>query len=126
MKFVNSTVKILCFFGAQISTVTALAFHINPGTIVLIISILLFISETFPKNAWTNNRQSRYPGIHCIFAVILLWSGPIAIDLFKNTIPIFDFFVCIMALQLVFVVLMTLESKGLPLEELKHKMFNHE
>jgi hypothetical protein len=45
------------------------------------------------------------------------------IDIFKeNPWPIFAFFALMMVLQLIFVLFMMPETKGLSLEELEHKM----
>lgn len=119
----------------------ALAFHNNLGSIVLMISILVFIashaigqgaviwvfiSEIFPNNVRANG-QSFGTGIHWIFAALITLAGPVVIDLFKeNPWPIFAFFAFMMVLQLVFVLFMMPETKGLSLEELEHKMLNNE
>lgn len=119
----------------------ALAFHNNLGAIILMVSILLFIashaigqgaviwvfiSEIFPNNVRANG-QSFGTGIHWIFAALITLAGPVVIDLFKeNPWPIFAFFAFMMVLQLVFVLFMMPETKGLSLEELEHKMLNHE
>ncbi|MBP6182761.1 sugar porter family MFS transporter [Flavobacterium sp.] len=119
----------------------ALAFHNNLGSIVLMISILVFIashaigqgaviwvfiSEIFPNNVRANG-QSFGTGIHWIFAALITLAGPVVIDFFKeNPWPIFAFFAFMMVLQLVFVLFMMPETKGLSLEELEHKMLNNE
>jgi sugar porter (SP) family MFS transporter len=119
----------------------ALAFHNNLGAIILMISILVFIashaigqgaviwvfiSEIFPNNVRANG-QSFGTGIHWIFAALITLAGPVVIDLFKeNPWPIFAFFAFMMVLQLVFVLFMMPETKGLSLEELEHKMLNNE
>ncbi|MFV5700555.1 sugar porter family MFS transporter [Flavobacterium sp. XS2P12] len=119
----------------------AFAFHNNLGAIILMISILLFIashaigqgaviwvfiSEIFPNNVRANG-QSFGTGIHWIFAALITLAGPVVIDLFKeNPWPIFAFFAFMMVLQLVFVLFMMPETKGLSLEELEHKMLNNE
>lgn len=119
----------------------ALAFHNNLGAIILMLSILLFIashaigqgaviwvfiSEIFPNNVRANG-QSFGTGIHWIFAALITLAGPVVIDLFKeNPWPIFAFFAFMMVLQLVFVLFMMPETKGLSLEELEHKMLNNE
>ncbi|MFV8373701.1 sugar porter family MFS transporter [Flavobacterium sp. LB1P62] len=122
-------------------TMVALAFHNNLGSIILMVSILLFIashaigqgaviwvfiSEIFPNNVRANG-QSFGTGIHWIFAALITLAGPVVIDLFKeNPWPIFAFFAFMMVLQLVFVLFMMPETKGLSLEELEHKMLNNE
>lgn len=119
----------------------AVAFYNNLGAIILMVSILLFIashaigqgaviwvfiSEIFPNNVRANG-QSFGTGIHWIFAALITLAGPVVIDLFKsNPWPIFAFFAFMMVLQLAFVLFMMPETKGLSLEELEHKMLNHE
>lgn len=119
----------------------ALAFYNNLGSIILMASIMLFIashaigqgaviwvfiSEIFPNNVRANG-QSFGTGIHWIFAALITLSGPVVIDLFKeNPWPIFAFFAFMMVLQLVFVLFMMPETKGLTLEELEHKMLKNE
>lgn len=119
----------------------ALAFHNNLGPIILMLSIILFIashaigqgaviwvfiSEIFPNNVRANG-QSFGTGIHWIFAALITLAGPVVIDLFKeNPWPIFAFFAFMMVLQLVFVLFMMPETKGLSLEELEHKMLKNE
>ncbi|TRX42400.1 sugar porter family MFS transporter [Flavobacterium restrictum] len=115
----------------------ALAFHNNLGSIVLMVSIMVFIashaigqgaviwvfiSEIFPNNVRANG-QSFGTGIHWIFAALITLAGPVVIDIFKeNPWPIFAFFAFMMVLQLLFVLFMMPETKGLSLEELEHKM----
>ncbi|MFV8335383.1 sugar porter family MFS transporter [Flavobacterium sp. RSP29] len=119
----------------------ALAFYNDLGPILLMTSIMLFIashaigqgaviwvfiSEIFPNNVRANG-QSFGTGIHWIFAALITLAGPVVIDLFKvNPWPIFAFFAFMMVLQLVFVMFMMPETKGLSLEELEHKMVNNE
>jgi sugar porter (SP) family MFS transporter len=118
----------------------AFAFLNNLGPVVLMVSILVFIashaigqgaviwvfiSEIFPNNVRANG-QSFGTGIHWIFAALITLAGPVVIDLFKeNPWPIFAFFAFMMVLQLVFVVFMMPETKGLSLEELEHKMLHN-
>ncbi len=115
----------------------AWAFYTGAGSVILMISILLFIashaigqgaviwvfiSEIFPNNVRASG-QSFGTGIHWIFAALITLLGPVVIDLFKsNPWPIFAFFAFMMVLQLVFVLTMMPETKGLSLEELEHKM----
>lgn len=118
----------------------AMAFLNNLGPVVLMVSILVFIashaigqgaviwvfiSEIFPNNVRANG-QSFGTGIHWIFAALITLAGPVVIDLFKeNPWPIFAFFAFMMVLQLIFVLFMMPETKGLSLEELEHKMLNN-
>jgi hypothetical protein len=53
------------------------------------------------------------------------FDGPVVIDLFKKTLANIRFFAFMMVLQLIFVVNMMPETKGLSLEELEHKMQNN-
>jgi sugar porter (SP) family MFS transporter len=115
----------------------ALAFYNNLGSLVLMVSIMVFIashaigqgaviwvfiSEIFPNNVRANG-QSFGTGIHWIFAALITLAGPVVIDIFKeNPWPIFAFFALMMVLQLIFVLFMMPETKGLSLEELEHKM----
>ena len=119
----------------------ALAFYNNLGSTILMTSIMLFIashaigqgaviwvfiSEIFPNNVRANG-QSFGTGIHWIFAALITLAGPVVIDLFKeNPWPIFAFFAFMMVLQLVFVLFMMPETKGLTLEEVEHKMLKNE
>ena len=115
----------------------AWAFYSNAGSVLLLVSILVFIashaigqgaviwvfiSEIFPNNVRANG-QSFGTGIHWIFAALITLAGPVVIDIFEeNPWPIFAFFAFMMVLQLVFVLFMMPETKGLSLEELEHKM----
>jgi sugar porter (SP) family MFS transporter len=119
----------------------ALAFYNNLGSVILMASIMLFIashaigqgaviwvfiSEIFPNNVRAKG-QSFGTGIHWIFAALITLAGPVVIDLFKeNPWPIFAFFAFMMVLQLVFVLFMMPETKGLTLEEVEHKMLKNE
>ena len=119
----------------------ALAFYNNLGSTILMTSIMLFIashaigqgaviwvfiSEIFPNNVRANG-QSFGTGTHWIFAALITLAGPVVIDLFKeNPWPIFAFFAFMMVLQLVFVLFMMPETKGLTLEEVEHKMLKNE
>jgi len=118
-------------------TMVAWAFYSNAGSVLLLVSILVFIashaigqgaviwvfiSEIFPNNVRANG-QSFGTGVHWIFAALITLAGPVVIDVFEeNPWPIFAFFAFMMVLQLVFVLFMMPETKGLSLEELEHKM----
>lgn len=118
-------------------TMVAWAFYSNADSGLLLVSILVFIashaigqgaviwvfiSEIFPNNVRANG-QSFGTGVHWIFAALITLAGPIVIDVFEeNPWPIFAFFAFMMVLQLVFVLFMMPETKGLSLEELEHKM----
>lgn len=115
----------------------AFAFYSQLGSVVLLLSIMLFIashaigqgaviwvfiSEIFPNTVRANG-QAFGTGIHWIFAALITLVGPIVIDIYKeNPWPIFAFFAFMMLLQLVFVLFMMPETKGLSLEEIESKM----
>lgn len=118
-------------------TMVAFAFYSQLGSVVLLLSIMLFIashaigqgaviwvfiSEIFPNTVRANG-QAFGTGIHWIFAALITLVGPIVIDIYKeNSWPIFAFFAFMMLLQLVFVLFMMPETKGLSLEEIESKM----
>lgn len=122
-------------------TMVAFAFYSQLGSVVLLLSILLFIashaigqgaviwvfiSEIFPNTVRANG-QAFGTGIHWIFAALITLVGPIVIDIYKeNPWPIFAFFSFMMLLQLVFVLFMMPETKGLSLEEIESKMKTHD
>ena len=119
----------------------AWAFFAHAGSIILLVSILLFIashaigqgaviwvfiSEIFPNSVRAKG-QSFGTGIHWIFAALITLAGPVVIDVFKvNPWPIFAFFAFMMILQLLFVLFMMPETKGLSLEELEEKMIDND
>ena len=118
-------------------TMVAFAFYSQLGSVVLLLSIMLFIashaigqgaviwvfiSEIFPNTVRANG-QAFGTGIHWIFAALITLVGPIVIDIYKeNPWPIFAFFAFMMLLQLIFVLFMMPETKGLSLEEIESKM----
>ena len=118
-------------------TMVAFASYSQLGSVVLLLSIMLFIashaigqgaviwvfiSEIFPNTVRANG-QAFGTGIHWIFAALITLVGPIVIDIYKeNPWPIFAFFAFMMLLQLVFVLFMMPETKGLSLEEIESKM----
>lgn len=120
-------------------SLVAWAFYSGAGSLILMMSILLFIashavgqgaviwifiSEIFPNNVRASG-QSFGTGTHWVFAAIITLLGPVVIDLFRvNPWPIFAFFAFMMVLQLLFVIFMMPETKGISLEELEHKILN--
>ncbi|MGL3001182.1 sugar porter family MFS transporter [Flavobacterium sp. RSSB_23] len=122
-------------------TMVAFAFYSQLGSVVLLLSIMLFIashaigqgaviwvfiSEIFPNTVRANG-QAFGTGIHWIFAALITLVGPIVIDIYKESPwPIFAFFAFMMLLQLVFVLFMMPETKGLSLEEIESKMKAHD
>jgi sugar porter (SP) family MFS transporter len=88
--------------------------------------IWVFISEIFPNKVRAFG-QSWGTGTHWIFAAIITLITPIFLDadkgIFKdNPWPIFMFFAGMMVLQLLFVLFMMPETKGISLEELSDKL----
>lgn len=90
--------------------------------------IWVFISEIFPQKMRAAG-QSWGTGTHWVFAAIITLITPTFLDkeigIFKdNPWPIFVFFAGMMVLQLIFVLFMMPETKGVSLEELGKKMSN--
>ncbi|MEM9142171.1 MAG: sugar porter family MFS transporter [Bacteroidota bacterium] len=88
--------------------------------------IWVFISEIFPNKVRAFG-QSWGTGTHWIFAALITLVTPIFLDaedgIFKdNPWPIFLFFAGMMVLQLLFVLFMMPETKGVSLEELSSKL----
>ncbi len=88
--------------------------------------IWVFISEIFPNKIRAFG-QSWGTGTHWVFAAIITLITPIFLDadkgIFKdNPWPIFMFFAGMMVLQLLFVLFMMPETKGISLEELSDKL----
>ncbi|WP_276389441.1 sugar porter family MFS transporter [Eudoraea chungangensis] len=88
--------------------------------------IWVFISEIFPNKVRAFG-QAWGTGIHWVFAAIITLITPIFLDandgVFKdNPWPIFIFFAFMMVLQLLFVVFMMPETKGISLEEISKKL----
>lgn len=84
--------------------------------------IWVFISEIFPTTVRAFG-QAWGSGIHWIFAALITLLGPVVIDLFSdNPWPIFAMFSGMMVLQLLFVLFMMPETKGVPLEELERRL----
>jgi sugar porter (SP) family MFS transporter len=87
--------------------------------------IWVFISEIFPNKVRAFG-QSWGTGTHWVFAAIITLITPIFLDaddgVFRdNPWPIFIFFAGMMVLQLLFVLFMMPETKGVSLEELSRK-----
>lgn len=88
--------------------------------------IWVFISEIFPNKVRAFG-QSWGTGTHWVFAAIITLVTPIFLDsdkgIFKdNPWPIFVFFAGMMILQLLFVLFMMPETKGVSLEELSDRL----
>ncbi len=82
--------------------------------------IWVFIAEIFP-NAFRAPGQSLGSFTHWIFAALLTLLFPIAIEAFDAGF-LFLFFCGMMVLQLVWVIAMVPETKGVPLEEMEKKL----
>lgn len=122
-------------------SVVAWCFHSQASPAVLLAFILLFIashavgqgaviwvfiSEIFPNRVRAAG-QSWGTGTHWIFAALITLLTPIFLDadqgIFReNPWPIFAFFAGMMVLQLLFVIFMMPETKGVPLEELDRQL----
>ncbi|WP_273276528.1 sugar porter family MFS transporter [Maribacter polysiphoniae] len=88
--------------------------------------IWVFISEIFPNKVRALG-QSWGTGTHWVFAAVITLITPIFLDadngIFKdNPWPIFIFFAGMMVLQLLFVLFMMPETKGISLEEISDRL----
>ena len=115
----------------------ALSFYYSWNPIVLLISIMAFISshaigqgaviwvfiaEIFPNHVRSFG-TSWGTGIHWIFAALITLLGPVVISIFDvNPWPIFAFFAGMMVLQLLFALFMMPETKGVSLEDIQKKL----
>ncbi|MEM8523660.1 MAG: sugar porter family MFS transporter [Bacteroidota bacterium] len=82
--------------------------------------IWVFISEIFP-NIVRNSGMSLGSGTHWVFAAIITLVTPSVLAAFSSA-TIFIFFAAMMVLQLLFVLFMMPETKGVPLEELQKQL----
>ncbi len=82
--------------------------------------IWVFISEIFPNSVRAFG-QAFGSFTHWIFAAIITLLMPAVLSAFSGG-PIFAFFAVMMILQLLFVLFMMPETKGVPLEELEKKL----
>ena len=104
-----STLVLICLLGF-------IASHaVGQGAVIWV-----FISEIFP-NAFRAYGQSIGCGTHWVFAALLSQLFPIAIGKFDAGY-IFGFFAFMMVLQLIWVVVMVPETKGVPLEDMEKKL----
>ena len=92
--------------------------------------IWVFISEIFPNKVRAYG-QSWGTGTHWVFAALITLLTPTFLDseigIFKdNPWPIFIFFAVMMVLQLLFVIFLMPETKGVSLEELEERMTSKE
>lgn len=119
-----------CFYSGASSTLLLIfilvfiASHaIGQGAVIWV-----FISEIFPNRVRAFG-QSWGTGTHWIFAALITLLTPIFLDadhgIFKdNPWPIFLFFGFMMILQLLFVLFMMPETKGISLEELEKRLLS--
>ena len=82
--------------------------------------IWVFISEIFP-NSVRDSGMSWGSGTHWVFAAIITLITPTVLANFSE-VTIFVFFAFMMVLQLIWVLLIMPETKGVPLEELQEKL----
>ncbi|AWX45048.1 Glucose transport protein [Flagellimonas maritima] len=117
-----------CFYSNASSTVllTFILVFIASHAIGQGAVIWVFISEIFPNKVRAYG-QSWGTGTHWVFAAVITLITPIFLDvengIFKdNPWPIFIFFAFMMILQLLWVMLVMPETKGISLEELGQKL----
>jgi len=88
--------------------------------------IWVFISEIFP-NTVRDSGMSLGSGTHWVFAAIITLITPSVLSFFAGReAMIFVFFAVMMVLQLLFVLFMMPETKGVPLEELQKRLVKSE
>ncbi|WP_425235780.1 sugar porter family MFS transporter [Ulvibacterium sp.] len=117
-----------CFYSGASSTLllTFVLIFIASHAVGQGAVIWVFISEIFPNKVRAFG-QSWGTGTHWVFAALITLVTPIFLDaekgIFKdNPWPIFIFFSGMMVLQLIFVLFMMPETKGVSLEELSSKL----
>ncbi|MEO5905341.1 MAG: MFS transporter, partial [Saprospiraceae bacterium] len=86
--------------------------------------IWVYISEIFP-NQVRSAGQSLGTSTHWIFAALITLMMPYVLNKISGG-PIFAFFAVMMVLQLLFVILMMPETKGISLEDLQKKLIKEE
>lgn len=82
--------------------------------------IWVFISEIFPNNIRAYG-QSFGTGVHWVFAALITLFGPLVITNFAPH-AIYTFFAIFMIFQLLFVMFLMPETKGVSLEELRKRL----
>ncbi|MEA1876206.1 MAG: sugar porter family MFS transporter [Bacteroidota bacterium] len=92
--------------------------------------IWVFIAEIFPNKVRAFG-QSFGAGTHWVFAALITLITPLFLDADKGIVgsnpwPIFAFFAGFMVLQLLFVIFVIPETKGISLEELEKKLVKPE
>ena len=91
------------------------AHAIGQGTVIWVL-----ISEIFP-NRYRAAGQSLGSATHWVFAALLTTVFPLMVSAFQPG-AIFLFFCGMMALQLIWVLTMVPETKGVPLEEIQRRL----
>ena len=86
--------------------------------------IWVFISEIFP-NSVRDSGMSWGSGTHWVFAAIITLITPTVLSNFSG-VTIFVFFAFMMVLQLIWVLVVMPETKGVPLEELQKKLVRND
>ncbi len=105
----GSTLVLICILGF-------IAAHaVGQGAVIWV-----FISEIFPAVA-RGFGQSLGSATHWVFAAILTFAFPLAMEAFTAT-QIFGFFSFMMILQLIWVKLMVPETKGVSLENMQNNL----
>ncbi len=82
--------------------------------------IWVFISEIFPNNVRATG-QSFGTGTHWVFAALITLFGSVVMNTFEPW-QVYAFFAGFMVLQLLFVIFMMPETKGVSLEDIEKKM----
>ncbi len=85
--------------------------------------IWVFISEIFPNKVRALG-QAFGSGTHWVFAAIITMLGTVIISAFEPWI-VFTFFAGFMVLQLIFVMFLMPETKGVSLEDLQRQLVGH-
>ncbi len=122
---------------------TAVAFHIygtdfTPvGSMVVLGSLMVFIashafgqgaviwvylSEIFPNRVRARG-QALGSFTHWVFAALISWTFPVFVEI--SGAYVFAFYSCMMVLQLVWVIKIMPETKGIPLEEIETRLGIH-
>ncbi len=83
--------------------------------------IWVFISEIFPDHLRAQG-QAFGSSVHWVLAALITLFMPAALSAFENPGLVFLFFAFMMVLQLIFVLFMMPETKGIPLEKLSKQL----
>ena len=83
--------------------------------------IWVFISEIFPDHLRAHG-QAFGSSVHWVLAALITLLMPVVLGLFSNPGIVFVFFAVMMVFQLLFVLLLMPETKGIPLETLSTRL----